>query len=44
MWFEVIFGLKVNIQKSKLIPIGIIDNLEELAAKLCCQMGGLPST
>ena len=28
MWFEVILGLKINLEKSKLIVIGRVDNAE----------------
>ena len=43
MWFEVILGLKVNLDKSELIPVGNVDNVEELASKLGCKVGSLPS-
>ena len=31
MWFEAISGLRINLSKSELIPIGRVDNLEDLA-------------
>ncbi|RVW56842.1 hypothetical protein CK203_078530 [Vitis vinifera] len=34
-----ISGLKVNLDKSEIIPMGRIDNLEELAAELDCKWG-----
>lgn len=30
MWFEAIFGLKINLDKSDIIPTGVAD-VEELA-------------
>ena len=32
MWFEVLSGLKINLNKSEIIPIGTVDNTEELAS------------
>ena len=43
MWFEVILGLKVNLDKSELIPVCNVDNVEELASELGCTVGSLPS-
>ena len=34
MWFEAFSGLKINISKSEIIPLGRVDNMEELAAEL----------
>lgn len=34
MWFEACSGLKVNLEKSELIPIGSVDQVEELALEL----------
>ena len=44
MWFEAISGLKINLDKSKLIPIIEITNIEDLASMLGCKVGSLPST
>ena len=30
MWFEVILGLKTNLEKSELIPMRSVPNVEEL--------------
>ena len=43
MWFEVISRLKVNLDKSELILVGNVDNVEELASELGCKVGSLPS-
>ena len=40
MWFEVISGLRVNLDKSELIPIGRVEDVEELAFELCCNLSG----
>ena len=44
MWFEAISGLKINLEKSELIPLGRVENVEMLAAELGCKVGRLPST
>ena len=41
MWFEAISGLRVNLDKSKLIHVGRVENVEELASKLGCKVGRL---
>ena len=43
MWFEAIFGLKINLHKSELIPMGVVPNFEDLARVLGCKVGSLPS-
>ena len=43
-WFEASSGLKINLDKSELIPIGKVDNVRALAAELGCRSGSLPST
>ena len=42
-WFEALGGLKINLGKSELIPIGGVDFLEELILELGCKEGKLPS-
>ena len=42
MWFEVISWLKINLHKSKLIPVGVVPNFEDLARVLGCKVGSLP--
>ncbi|RVX16138.1 Dipeptidyl aminopeptidase BI [Vitis vinifera] len=39
-----ISGLKVNLDKSELIPVGNVEYVEELASELGCKVGSLPST
>ena len=43
MWFEVCSGLKINLEKSELIPVGRVHDIEDLALELGCKVGGLPS-
>ena len=44
MWFEAISGLRVNLEKSELIPVGKVENAEELAKEFGYKVGRLPST
>jgi len=41
MCFEAISGLKVNLQKSKLVPVGEVLHIEELASIICCNISSL---
>ncbi|RVW38148.1 hypothetical protein CK203_091255 [Vitis vinifera] len=41
---EAILGLKINLDKNKLIPVGRLDNVEDLALELGCKVGSLPSS
>ncbi|RVW81120.1 hypothetical protein CK203_044688 [Vitis vinifera] len=43
LWFEAIFGLKVNREKSEAILVGRIDSLENIVLVLGCRIGKLPS-
>uniref|UniRef100_A0A2N9GH27 Reverse transcriptase domain-containing protein n=1 Tax=Fagus sylvatica TaxID=28930 RepID=A0A2N9GH27_FAGSY len=40
--FEAVTGLKVNLSKSEMVPVGIVDNMPFLANLLCCRIGTLP--
>ena len=40
--FEVATGLRVNMSKSKMVPVGEVQNMSELAESLCCRIGELP--
>ncbi|RVW13114.1 hypothetical protein CK203_117720 [Vitis vinifera] len=44
MWSEVISRLKINLDKSELILVGEVNNIEELVPKLGCKVGELPSS
>ena len=39
MWFEAMSGLKINLNKSKIIPIRPVANMEKLASELGCKIG-----
>ena len=43
MWFEACSGLKINLEKSEFIPVGMVNDIEDLALELGCKVGGLPS-
>ena len=42
MWFEVISGLRINLDKSEIIPMGKVENLKVLALELEREVGKLP--
>ena len=44
MWFEAIYGLKINLEKSELIPVGEVNDNEELALDMGAKLGRLVSS
>ena len=42
IWFEVGTGLKINLSKSKLVPVGVVHNFELLLNVLGCKHVTLP--
>ena len=44
MWFEAVLGLRINLEKSELIPVGRVENIDDLASEFGCRVGSLPST
>ena len=44
MWFETILGLRVNLDKSELILVGRVENVEEPTEEFGYKVGRLPST
>ena len=40
--FEAVTGLRVNMSKSEIMPIGEVENLYSLADILSCRVGALP--
>ncbi|RVW15175.1 LINE-1 reverse transcriptase-like [Vitis vinifera] len=42
-WFEAVSGLRMNLAKSEIIPVGKVEEILELAAELGCRVGSLPS-
>ncbi|RVW65604.1 putative ribonuclease H protein [Vitis vinifera] len=43
VWFEAAFGLRINLAKSEVIPVGEVEDIEMLAVELGCKVGTLPS-
>ena len=41
--FEAYLGLRVNLEKSELIPVRKVHDIEDLTLELGCEVGGLPS-
>ena len=44
MWFKAISGLKINLTKSEIIPVGSAVNMEVLVNEIGCKIGALPSS
>jgi len=42
IWFEAIFGLKINLGKSELVLFGVVHSFELLLNVLDCKQGTLP--
>ena len=42
IWFEASTSLKINLGKSKLVPVGVVHNIELLLSVLGCKQGILP--
>ena len=42
--FQAVIGLKVNVAKSEMVPIGKVNNVHALAEILGCRVGALPMT
>ncbi|KAJ9685997.1 hypothetical protein PVL29_015067 [Vitis rotundifolia] len=43
VWFEAAFGLRINLTKSEIIPVGEVEEIEEMTVELGCRVGSLPS-
>ena len=44
IWFEVMLGLRINLEKSELLLVGRVENIRELAQEFGCKVGVFPST
>ena len=44
MWFEAISGMSINLDKSEILSVGRVDNVELLALELGCKVGAPFST
>ena len=40
--FQAFTGLKVNVGKSEIVPVGVVGNIDVLANILSCRVGSLP--
>lgn len=43
MWFQAMSYLRIILNKSKIIPVGMIDNVEELVVEPDCGIGSFPT-
>ncbi|KAL6314020.1 hypothetical protein AAG906_011754 [Vitis piasezkii] len=43
LWFEAASGLRINLDKSEIIPVGEVEEIEVMAVELGCRVGSLPS-
>ena len=43
-WFEAASGLRINLAKSEIIPVGEVEEVDVLAVELGCRVGSLPSS
>ena len=44
LYFKALSGLKVNLDKSAILPVDEVENIEQLACELGCKARTLPST
>ncbi|RVW96170.1 LINE-1 reverse transcriptase-like [Vitis vinifera] len=44
MWVEALSGLRINLDKSEILPVGRVENLELLALEVGCKVGRLPTS
>ena len=44
MWFEAISRLRINLNKSEVIPVWCISDVEVVALEPGCKIGALPSS
>ncbi|RVW32106.1 LINE-1 retrotransposable element ORF2 protein [Vitis vinifera] len=43
LWFEATSDLRINLAKSEIIPVGEVEEIEEMTVELGCRVGSLPS-
>ena len=43
VWFEALYGLRINLEKSSLLPMGRVEIAESLVVELGCKIGSLPT-
>ena len=42
IWFEAVPGLKINLGKSELVPVGVVNNIDIFLVVLGCKLGSPP--
>ena len=42
IWFEAVSGLKINLGKSEIVPVGVVHNIDLFLVVLGCKQGSLP--
>ena len=42
-WFEAASGLKINLDKSEVISVGEVEEMNEMAVEIGCRVGQLPT-
>ena len=43
-WFEAASGLRINLAKIEIIPVGEVEEVNEMAVELGCKVGQLPQS
>ncbi|XP_075084394.1 chitin elicitor receptor kinase 1 [Nicotiana tabacum] len=43
-WFQIVSGLKINLGKCEIFPVGEVANIDALSYVLRCKVGSLPTT
>ena len=43
-WFEAASGLRINLPKSEIFPVGEVEEVDVMAVELGCKVGSLPSS
>ena len=44
MWFKTVLRLRINLEKSELILVGRVENIDDLTLDFGCRVGSLSST
>ena len=44
LWFDAISELNINLEKSTILPVGDMEDLEGLAREVGCKIGSLPTS
>ena len=42
-WFEAASRLRINLAKSEIIPVGEVEEVDEMAVEIGCRVGQLPA-